>query len=81
MAGRMVSIFISSVARVRSRPGMAALMAKFMAASRRRPCDAGLDDAVGVAGQRRSGTNAPRHPAEVLAVDAVVVEARRRRCR
>ena len=34
----MVSIFISRVARVRSRPGRAELMAKFMAASSRRPC-------------------------------------------
>ncbi len=36
MAGRMVSVFISRVPRVRSRPGMAALMAKFMEASRTR---------------------------------------------
>ena len=34
----MVSTFISSVPRVRSRPGRAALMAKFMAASSRRAC-------------------------------------------
>ncbi len=32
----MVSVFISSVPRVRSFPGRAALMAKFMHASRRR---------------------------------------------
>ena len=34
LAGRMVSVFISSVPRVRSRPGRAALMAKFIDASR-----------------------------------------------
>src|SRR5665213_1939973 len=34
----MVSIFISSVPRVRDLPGRAELMAKFMAASRRRAC-------------------------------------------
>src|SRR3984957_16439330 len=35
-AGRMVSVFISRVPRVRAFPGRAALMAKFMAASRSR---------------------------------------------
>ena len=33
MAGRMHSVFISSVPRVRALPGRAALMAKFMQAS------------------------------------------------
>ena len=38
MAGRMHSVFISSVPRVRAGPGKAALMAKFMHASSSREC-------------------------------------------
>ena len=71
----MVSTFISRVARVRSRPGRAALMAKFMAASSRRPCTPAWTMPWGLQAGRGRGERAV-DPAEVLAVDPVVVEGR-----
>ncbi len=69
----MVSVFISSVPRVRARPGRAALMAKFMHASSSREWMPAWVIPWGL--QARSvGREGPGHPPEVLAVHAVVGE-------
>ena len=70
MAGRMHSVFISSVPRVRALPGQGGVDGEVHARIEQEGVDAGLGDPVGVAGQvgRREGAG---DPAQVLAVDAV----------
>ena len=72
-AGRIVSVLISRVARVRSPPLQGGVDGEVHAGVEQQRVDPGLDDPVRVAGQV-GGDERTFHPAQILALHAVGVE-------